>query len=256
MKRPMFTCVMPVKGERPFMAEAMKSLSAQGMADELEVIVQDADVETDEGQSDALNKGFSKARGEWLFWLNADDVLLPGALKAVAECVAAQGVEWVAGNVVYLDETSRVRRCAYERGAQWLYQHLPVRVGGPSSFFSRALLERCGGFDTSLHYCMDTDMWCRFRAAGAWYVKLPRYLWGFRIHEGSKTAGALQGAEPSAMKREHAIIDERYGVTHWRSRVALLRAVRMLDGSSWAAARDTWRARGKRYEDCAFLCRA
>ena len=62
---------------------ALESLRSQGMGDELEVIVQDGDVEPDCGQSDALNKGFAKARGEWLFWLNADDVLLPGALATV-----------------------------------------------------------------------------------------------------------------------------------------------------------------------------
>ena len=127
MKRPLFSCVIPVKGPRPYFDEALRSLLSQGMGDDLEIIVQDADVrsggvgesgvgelnheiherhengrgvrgqelavndggldgvrwfrEADKGQSDALNKGFKKAKGEWLFWLNADDVLLPGALK-------------------------------------------------------------------------------------------------------------------------------------------------------------------------------
>ena len=83
MKRPLFSCVIPVKGERPYFDEALESLLSQGMGDDLEIIVQDADIEADLGQSDALNKGFKKAKGEWLFWLNADDVLLPGALKSL-----------------------------------------------------------------------------------------------------------------------------------------------------------------------------
>ena len=83
MKRPLFSCVIPVKGESPYFDEALESLQNQGLGDDLEVIVQDADVEADLGQSDAFNKGFKKARGEWLFWLNADDVLLPGALKSL-----------------------------------------------------------------------------------------------------------------------------------------------------------------------------
>lgn len=66
MKRPLFSCVMPVKGPRPFMNEALSSLSSQGMGDDLEVVVQDGDIESDAGQSDALNKGFAKARGEWV----------------------------------------------------------------------------------------------------------------------------------------------------------------------------------------------
>ena len=103
MKRPLFSCVIPVKGERPYFDEALASLMSQGMGDDLEIIVQDGGgvrgqelavsdgglegvrwyKEEDKGQSDALNKGFAKARGEWLFWLNADDVLLPGALKSL-----------------------------------------------------------------------------------------------------------------------------------------------------------------------------
>lgn len=55
------------------------------MGDDLEIIVQDGDVEPDAGQSDALNKGFAKAKGEWLFWLNADDILLPEALERVVD---------------------------------------------------------------------------------------------------------------------------------------------------------------------------
>ena len=92
------------------MDAALASLRNQGI--ELEIIIQDADVEPDKGQSDALNKGFAKAHGEWLFWLNADDVLLPGALKRIVrmlECpdfaaLRRDGSEcsndWVAGNMV------------------------------------------------------------------------------------------------------------------------------------------------------------
>ena len=69
------------------MDEALASLYAQEMGSELEIIVQDGDVESDTGLSDALNRGFAKAHGEWLFWLNADDVLLPGALEAVKSVI-------------------------------------------------------------------------------------------------------------------------------------------------------------------------
>ena len=67
MNRPLFSCVIPVKGVRPFLDEALASLLAQGVGQELEIIVQDADIEPDSGQSDAFNKGFAKAKGEWLF---------------------------------------------------------------------------------------------------------------------------------------------------------------------------------------------
>ena len=125
-KLPFFSCVIPVKGERPFFKDALASLESQGMDEDLEIIVQDGDIEPDSGQSDALNKGFAKAKGEWLFWLNADDVLLPGALKKVRELISSRAPStsdevakapstsaatphestftWIAGDTVYIDE--------------------------------------------------------------------------------------------------------------------------------------------------------
>jgi glycosyltransferase involved in cell wall biosynthesis len=39
--------------------------------------------EPDAGMSDGINKGFRRARGTWVMWLNADDRLKPGALQAL-----------------------------------------------------------------------------------------------------------------------------------------------------------------------------
>ena len=148
---PLFSCVIPVKGDRPFFGDAIDSLKAQGLGDNLEIIVQDADIEPDAGQSDALNKGFAKAKGEWLFWLNADDVLLPGALKKVLDRINRVGsVDWIAGGMVIIDKNGKVVQCLNDHGRRRDYDGKPVRVYGPSSFFRRELFEKCGGFDASL----------------------------------------------------------------------------------------------------------
>ena len=194
---PLFTCVVPVKGKRPYFAEALASLCAQGMGDELEIIVQDGDVEPDNGQSDALNRGFAKARGEWLFWLNADDILLPGALKAVAEMIRKKpDAQWIAGNEVYIDAKGRVVSCAI--GCGWhtaLYRHAVPHVYGPSSFFRRELFEKVGGCDLSLKYCMDWDLWIKFAKAGVGFERINAYLWAQRRWNGSKTQRRLDKAE-------------------------------------------------------------
>ena len=257
--KPLFSCVMPVKGPRPYMEEALASLAAQGMGDDLEVIVQDADVEPDTGQSDAFNKGFAKAHGEWLFWLNADDVLLPGALECVMRRVkveeqkAREGVralEWVAGNMMVIDERGRVLKCFRDKGRKRDYDGKPVRVYGPSSFFRRELLARVGGFDVSLRYCMDTDLWCRFRDAGAWFAKVDRYIFGFRCHPGSTTMGVKPPGEQSRQDAEVVAMHARRGVflSAWDTHMAHFK--RLVDGSYVRGFLDTLRYRGKNFKAC------
>ena len=200
MKFPLFSCVVPVKGTRPYLAEALSSLEAQGMGDDLEIIVQDADVEPDTGQSDALNKGFAKAKGEWLFWLNADDVLLPGALKKVVQFIGHHPqlvtLNWIVGNQFLIDDKGKILKCSVgNEWHDWLYRHAVPHVYGPSSFFRRELFERVGCFDVSLNYCMDWDLWIKFMKAGARFERIPDYLWAQRQWAGSKTQRKLTAEE-------------------------------------------------------------
>ena len=246
VKRPLFSCVMPVKGLRPFIDEALVSLRAQGMGGDLEIIVQDGDVEADAGQSDALNRGFAKARGEWLFWLNADDILLPGALKAVAEVIRAKpAARWIAGNTAYLNPEGCVRWCVWDSGWKCAYRELPVQVYGPSSFFRREVWKEIGGFDLSLHYAMDVDLWCRFRQAGFWYVKVPRLIWGFRLHPGSKTCAAQERQFSPPVAREMALVCGRYGIKCRIYSFFWAHVIRLLNGDYLRAAVLTWRCRGQ-----------
>ena len=280
MSRPLFSCVVPEKGARPFIAEALASLEAQGMGEEMEVIVQDGTTEytedteipeglnvqwfreRDVGQSDALNKGFAKAKGEWLFWLNADDVLLPGALKKVCELISSHApstsdevtqapstsaakphestLSWIAGNVVYMDGAGCAKWCAWDRGWKLSYAGLPVQVYGPSSFFRRELFERSGGFDVSLNYVMDVDLWCKFRKMGYWYKKIPDFVWGFRLHDGSKTSCAQEGRWTQEQSAEQEIVNERYGLGHVGLASKVAQFSRVVNGSyirSWIETR-------------------
>lgn len=267
LKLPFFSCVIPVKGDRPFFKEALASLAAQGLGEELEVIVQDGTTEDTEcteipegldvqwfreedvGQSDALNRGFAKAKGEWLFWLNADDVLLPGALKKVKAKQHESTLSWIAGNMVTIDTDGRVVSCLEDKGRKRDYIGHPVRVYGPSSFFRKSLFECVGGFDVSLRYCMDTDLWCRFRDAGAWFEKIDAYLWGFRRHAGSTTTGVKSSGEQARQDAEVAAMHARRGVkmTAWDARVAQVR--RAFDGSYARGMIDTVRFRGKGWRE-------
>ena len=144
MATPLFSCVVHVKGARPYLDAALASLQGQGLGDELEVIVQDGDVESDSGQSDALNKGFAKVRGEWLFWPNADDVLLPGALKKVQQL---------------LTHKFPVPCYQFPHNSQ-----LPP--GSPGIRFTltnRARPEMCAATRSGIRGCSGLPQWCRIR---------------------------------------------------------------------------------------------
>jgi glycosyltransferase involved in cell wall biosynthesis len=244
MKSPLFSCVVPVKGARPYLAEALSSLEAQGMGDDLEVIVQDGDVETDSGQSDALNKGFAKAKGKWLFWLNADDVLLPGVLKKVLDRInRIDKINWIAGDTVYLDEKGIVKDVRTDaKWRSWFGKKLSVWTGGPSAFFRRELWEKRGGFAADLKYAMDIDLWTRWAKAGERFVGVGDYVWGFRMHDESKTGSGRFAAEQA---KELAAIDARYGVAtmgFWRN---MTRLASVLDGGWSKRKSDTARLNGR-----------
>ena len=248
MKRPLFSCVMPVKGARPYMEEALDSLHSQGMDDELEIIVQDGDVESDEGQSDALNRGFAKARGDWLFWLNADDMLLPDALARVRRLISDGGerLDWIAGNQVLIDSSRRIVRCSV--GNAWydfLYRHSVPHVYGPSSFFRRELYHRVGGMDASLNFCMDWDLWIRFAKAGAKFRRIGKYLWAQRQWDGSKTQRKLTDCEASSHQAEVRRMLESNGTSITTGGVWLMRLWRLFNGNYFAEWFDGVRLRGR-----------
>ena len=257
MKSPLFSCVVPVKGDRPFFCEAVESLKAQGMGDNLEIIVQDADVEPDSGQSDALNKGFAKAKGEWLFWLNADDVLLPGVLIKVKQLLHSSTpplttLNWIAGDTVYLDEKGIAKDVRTDaKWRSWFGKKLSVWTGGPSAFFRRELWAQRGGFDVGLKYAMDIDLWTRWAKAGERFVELGDYVWGFRVHGGSQT---MNGENFAAQIAERRAIDAKYGVSSdgfWRN---VTRLASVLDGSWRKRKRDSRAMKGLTVEELRGVC--
>lgn len=252
MKRPLFSCVMPVKGSRPYVDVALESLRCQGMDDDLEIIIQDGNFEPDEGQSDALNKGFAKAKGAWLFWLNADDVLLPEALNRAIRTIeqSNNSLDWIAGNMVRIDEGGRIISCVRGNGwHDWLYRHAVPHVHGPSAFFRRELFEQVGGFDTSLNVCMDWDLWIRFMRAGSRFVRMHEYIWAMRRWEGSKTQRTKTADENQSHQAEVSQMLKKNAFQLTASGVRLLRLWRILNGNYLMGVFDGLKNRGKLWQD-------
>ena len=171
--------------------------------------------EKDSGQSEAFNKGFSHATGRFLTWLNADDVLLPGVVKALYNMANNRpDIHWITGNLIKFEQhNGRILEAPW--GPHWVPRWaqgsgFPLSVFGPTTFWSREAYLKVGFIDEKLHYVMDTDYWMRLINAGYRYHRLNRVCWGFRLHEVSKTA-IYTNHEPSSVVR-HKIDCERTAI--------------------------------------------
>lgn len=148
----------------------------------------------DNGQAHAINLGFAHATGgEIMAYLNSDDLLMPGALNYVAAYFAAHpDVDVVYGHRVIIDpESKEVGRWVLpghsDRMLVWA-DYVPQET----LFWRRRIWDKAGGrIDDSFQFALDWDLLLRFRAAGAKFVRLPRFLGVFRIHASQKTSAEL-----------------------------------------------------------------
>ena len=145
--------------------------------------------EPDKGQSDAINKGFHRATGEILHWLNSDDVLVPGALQAVGEYFLRHPeIGCIMGDIGIIDEKSKfifLRKAIPFHFRTALYG--ACSVPQPSTLFIKEAWLETGDVDVSLQYQMDFEYFLRMAKAGVKFGLLKRPVAQFRLHASSKT---------------------------------------------------------------------
>ena len=145
--------------------------------------------ERDDGQADAINRGFAHTTGEIMAYLNSDDLLLPGSLAYVAHYFSEHpDVDVVYGHRIIIDEDN------HHVGSWLLPRHdsdeltLVDFVPQETLFWRRSAWEAAGGhIDASMHFALDWDLLLRMRASGAKMVRVPRFLGAFRAHDSQKT---------------------------------------------------------------------
>jgi glycosyltransferase involved in cell wall biosynthesis len=248
------TVVTPCFNMRPYLERTIEStLAALAPHDEyfiidggstdgsIDVIKRYADritgwvSERDRGYADALAKGFARATGDVLCWINASDLLLRGSLSMARQILGQGTADLIFGDDFYIDEQDRV--IFYSRGyvqdlrASMLYGGwTPLQ---DACFWRRDLYQRAGGIDANLHHAADYDLFLRMAGLGrAQYV--PCAFSAFRRHEGQKSIASSRAyqaerrqARDRELARERTSVVPELGARMWHA-VALRWRIRVL----------------------------
>lgn len=216
----LLSIVTPSFNQAPYIEETIKSVLAQDYSG-LEYIIVDGgstdgtvDIikkyenkiswwvsEKDKGQTDAINKGFARARGDVLAWLNSDDTYEPGALTAAANYLQEHPeVGMVYGDCNFINQHGNVigkfdaAQTNYRLIRQG-YVHIPQQT----MFFRADLWRQVGPLDPSFYFAMDYDLWTRI-AARAEIKYVPQTWANFRLHTSGKTIMADDRCWPEMVR--------------------------------------------------------
>lgn len=221
-KTPLVSIVTPSFNQARYLERTIQSVLSQdypaleyfvidgGSSDgSLEIIRKYADrlagwvSEPDQGQTDAINKGFARCQGQIMSWLNSDDIYLPGAVaQAAAFLQANPGVGMVYGDTDLIDGRDQV--IGRFNAQQTSYQRLMrggVFIPQPAAFWRKELWDQAGPLDPSFYFAMDYDLWVRFAKISRIQYTPQRWA-AFRIHGEGKTSLADAHCWPE-MRRVH-----------------------------------------------------
>jgi glycosyltransferase involved in cell wall biosynthesis len=151
--------------------------------------------EKDDGQSEAINKGFSRCGGELFNWLCSDDILTMDSLARVAEMfMRIPGTDAIGGACVfqYDDEPEKTVTRTVD-WKDWELTPYSSVIWQPSCFFRRELVTRDNLVRTDLHYCMDRELWAYLCSRDAKWEWTDEALSVFRFTGANKsTTGGLK----------------------------------------------------------------
>jgi len=226
---PIITIVTPSYNQARFIKETIESILKQNYPS-LEYIVIDGGStdgskeiirnyenqlafwcsEKDEGQSDAIMKGFNRCSGELIAWVNSDDVLFPGCLNAAAKCFLENGYpDIITANIAYIDAKSNITRfIRVPRQSRFFFFRGVWHGTAPCVFFKRSLFVKVGGVQKKYKLSMDLDLWVRMMKAGARVVHITSYLGGYRWHKSSKTVRSITNRSTQENHETTEILNE------------------------------------------------
>ena len=243
---PKISIVTPSFNQAPYLERTIRSILDQGY-DNLEYLIIDGgsndgsiDIirkysnrlaywvsEPDRGQSDAINKGLRRARGDWLGWQNSDDVYYPGTFASLARAAAAHPrASLVTGNMVMIDtDDKRLREMRYIRPTYGALRAEGMILTNQAAFWHRDVHARIGYLSETLTCAFDYEWFLRVADQfEGWHVN---EVWGgLRIHEATKSQKLAErfADEMDSVRRQRPF--SRWKIPLYRARRAFLMMMR------------------------------
>jgi len=163
--------------------------------------------EPDKGMSDGINKGFLKAAGDWVMWLNTDDYLMPDTLKKVADFATRHpDTHLIYGDSIFVNENKKfIRRRREHRFDFQVLLFYGCYIQSTATFIRRDIIQAGHILNVDYRVCMDYEYYVRLARLGYRFRYLPEVLAAFRWHETNTSAVHIQRrhAERWRVKREH-----------------------------------------------------
>jgi glycosyltransferase involved in cell wall biosynthesis len=223
--------------------------------------------ESDSGQSDAINRGFLRAGGELVGWLNADDYYLPGALKAIARAAAEHPeADVFHGDCVFVDGQGSITRSKVEHDFDRdILYYFGCYIPSTATFFRRRLIEQGHLLDCDYRVCMDFEYFVRLAGAGFHFHYVPQFVAAFRWHDSNISLRNLERrrferqevqrrfgtGSQSALQME--ILRQRYRAKRVLRKIVSGNAVRELRIRQKRGANTLWMHSGEALETCTSL---
>ena len=184
--------------------------------------------ETDQGQSDALNKALKFLDTSFFGWLNADDRYVPGSLShllSLTKDLNFDKLSIVYGDYRLIDIKGKIIGYRNQPTFSYfdcLYSYLTIHNG--AALFNTELTKKAGGFNEGLKFAMDYDLILKI-TKGKQVLHIKEFISDFRLHPSSKTSN-LENIRIEETKKLRKYFSQHSNFTiYLLNKVSLLRVV-------------------------------